>query len=268
MSYDLMVFNPQTAPKSEVDFLKWSTQQIQWKEEHSYDNIKVTSLQLQNWFMEMIKEFPAINGPHAPSNIEDIIDANEVTDYSIGKDVIYAAFKSSISHKAYSKMLELAEKHNVGFYDISNTGKIYRTDNHKNYRELKAIGEKILTIGGDTLYDTFIKPSWTQISNEVAKIDGNETCFLILENEIGDYMQCLGNKKDITIEYRFKTENSFSHVVLGTQPTQKQEITITTSTGDVTVFKNETFNPEELLNILQKFYKFNSVDKVYNYRER
>ena len=41
------------------------------------------------------------------------------TDYSIGHHVIYAAFSWSVADEAYEKMKELAQKHGVGFYDVS-----------------------------------------------------------------------------------------------------------------------------------------------------
>ncbi|REE07659.1 hypothetical protein DFQ09_1126 [Winogradskyella pacifica] len=124
MSYDLMVFNPKTAPKSEPEFLEWYDQQTEWTEDHSYDDPKVTSTELRNWFMDMIIEFPAMNGPHSPADLDDRIDDDEITDYSVGKDVIYSAFRWSLAEKAYPKMLEMAKKHKVGFYDASGDGNI------------------------------------------------------------------------------------------------------------------------------------------------
>jgi hypothetical protein len=38
MSYDLMVFRKDAAPKKRNDFLKWSKRQTEWTEGHSYDN--------------------------------------------------------------------------------------------------------------------------------------------------------------------------------------------------------------------------------------
>jgi hypothetical protein len=130
MSYDLMVFNPQNAPKSEVAFLEWYHQQTEWAEEHSYDDPKVSSTELQNWFLDMIIEFPAMNGSHVPTDIDERIDDEEITDYSVGKDVIYASFRWSLAEKAYPKMLGLAKKHKVGFYDASGDGNIMFPNKH------------------------------------------------------------------------------------------------------------------------------------------
>ncbi|ANQ51674.1 hypothetical protein MY04_4334 [Flammeovirga sp. MY04] len=124
MSYDLMVFNPKNAPKSETDFMNWYENQTEWEEEHDYDDPKVSSEELRNWFMEMINDFPALNGPYAPDDIDVRIDDDELTDYCVGKDVIYSAFRFSVAEKAYPKMIELAEKHKVGFFDASGNGNI------------------------------------------------------------------------------------------------------------------------------------------------
>ena len=40
-------------------------------------------------------------------------------DYSIGHDIIYAAFSWSVAEEAYEQMLSLAKKHDVGFFDVS-----------------------------------------------------------------------------------------------------------------------------------------------------
>ena len=115
MSYDLMVFEATAAPKARNDFMLWYKQQTQWSEGHGYDDPKVCSQPLRGWFMEMIESFPAMNGPYA----SDDIDNPKVTDYSVGKDVIYAAFAWSQTDSAYASMTALAKKHNVGFFDVS-----------------------------------------------------------------------------------------------------------------------------------------------------
>lgn len=110
-----MIFNPNSAPRKREEFMDWYDNQTKWKEDHSYDDPKVTSEEIRNWFLEMIKTFPAMNGPYA----YDDIDNPKMTDYSIGKDIIYAAFAWSEAENAYPKMLELAEKYKVGFFDVS-----------------------------------------------------------------------------------------------------------------------------------------------------
>lgn len=124
MSYDLMVFENTKAPAEKNEFMEWYDKQTEWSEDHDYQNIKVSSLSLQSWFMEMIKKFPPMDGEYAP-NLDplDEAEAEELelhsVDYSIGHDIIYAAFSWSVAEEAYEQMLSLAKKHDVGFFDVS-----------------------------------------------------------------------------------------------------------------------------------------------------
>jgi hypothetical protein len=117
MSYDLMIFEESVAPKKKEDFMLWYSEQVKWKEDHDYQDHSVTSEALRNWFMDMIKTFPPMNGPLA--SFEDDDDDEKLTDYSIGKNIIYAAFAWSVQEEAYKAMRTLAIKHKVGFFDVS-----------------------------------------------------------------------------------------------------------------------------------------------------
>jgi hypothetical protein len=139
MSYDLMVFEKTIAPKNRKDFMEWYNKQTEWKENHGYDDPAVTSIDLRNWFMEIIKIFPQMNGPFAfgDDEFENMEDESYVTDYSVGKNVIYAAFAWSLAEEAYKTVKGLAKKYNVGFFDVSsNNGEILFPD------EIKSIEEK------------------------------------------------------------------------------------------------------------------------------
>jgi hypothetical protein len=110
-----MVFEATAAPRDREEFLAWYDQQTEWSEDHGYDDPVVSSPALRAWFMEMIESFPAMNGPYAGDHEDD----SKVTDYSVGKDVIYAAFAWSQAQNAFPTVVRLAEKHEVGFFDVS-----------------------------------------------------------------------------------------------------------------------------------------------------
>jgi hypothetical protein len=124
MSYDLMVFEPAAAPRERGDFIDWYERQTEWSEGHSYDDPTVSSPKLRAWFMEMMEQFPPMNGPLSRRDLPQWSDAT-ITDYSVGKNVIYAAFAGSVGEKAYALMFELAQKHGVGFYDVSGDGEVW-----------------------------------------------------------------------------------------------------------------------------------------------
>lgn len=116
MSYDLMVFDPDAVPEDREGFMAWYEEQTQWNEDHSYDDPQVTTQRLRDWFTEMIAQYPPMNGPLASDDVDD----PKVTDYSIGKSVIYAGFAWSVAESAYEAMRSLAEKHRIGFFALSN----------------------------------------------------------------------------------------------------------------------------------------------------
>ena len=110
-----MVFDPNAAPREREEFLAWYGAQTEWAEDHSYDDPMVTSPSLANWFAEMMEVFPPLNGPFASTDYDD----PKVTDYSIGRSVIYAGFRWSQAESAFEAVDRLAAKHGVGFFDVS-----------------------------------------------------------------------------------------------------------------------------------------------------
>ena len=49
MSYDLMVFAAEAAPKDRAAFLEWYEGHAEWAEGHSYDNPDVSTPALKAW---------------------------------------------------------------------------------------------------------------------------------------------------------------------------------------------------------------------------
>ena len=122
MSFDLLVFDLNVAPLGRDEFLDWFKIRSLWGEGHSYDDPKVSSRNLQNWFHEMIKSFPTLNGPYSEKITDygsDYFENPRLADYSIGKDMIYIGFGWSVAEVAYIEAKKLANKHKVGFYNIS-----------------------------------------------------------------------------------------------------------------------------------------------------
>ena len=133
MSYDLVVFEKSIVPASKAEFLEWYEEQVEWKEDHDYDSIEVSSSKLKCWFLDMIKLFPPMNGDF---DMDDALENDQelesrFTDYSIGKNLIYAGFAWSQAETAYNTMLMLALKHDVGFFDVSGTGAIILSETIK-----------------------------------------------------------------------------------------------------------------------------------------
>ena len=116
MSYDLMIFRPESAPGTRTEFMTWYQDQIAWKEDHGYHNPSVAAPALQEWFMAITKTFPALTRPSAPD------DDAFMTDYCIGREMIYACFTWPVAEQAYEAARRLAEQYKVGFFDVSADG--------------------------------------------------------------------------------------------------------------------------------------------------
>src|SRR5271156_97515 len=117
MSYDLMVFEPEAAPRDHYGFLEWCAEQTRWNEAHSYNDPNVTSIRLRAWFLDVIRFFPPLNGVFAEEELPE--DESTTADYSIGKETIYIAFAWSKAELAYQTTLDLAANHDLGFFNIS-----------------------------------------------------------------------------------------------------------------------------------------------------
>ena len=151
-----MVFRKEAAPRTRTEFMNWYKEQTECSEKHNYQDIRITSPELKSWFLKMIQTFPAMNGPYA----SDDIDSEYITGYSIGKDSIYIDFRLSVVDAAYSTVIKLAEKHQVGFYDVSSDeNDILFPENG----ELKSIGKRDTNmISSDYAIVTYYykKPWW------------------------------------------------------------------------------------------------------------
>jgi len=65
-----------------------------------------------------------MNGPYAS---DDNINNPQLTDYSLGKVVIYTAFDWSFSEDAHKVVRNLACRHSIGFFDvIADGGEFFR----------------------------------------------------------------------------------------------------------------------------------------------
>lgn len=117
MSYDLMVFDPAFALRKRAAFMKWYEQQQSDDEDlPPSDDPKSLTPALQAWFAEMIETFPPLDGPLAK---EENMDNPKTTDYGLGRTYVYACFAWSQAEAAHKHTLSLAEKHRVGFFNVS-----------------------------------------------------------------------------------------------------------------------------------------------------
>jgi len=133
VSYDILAFDPSAV--TDPDLPEWWGQQSRWPEVHSYDRAEVTTPALRTFYADLIREFPPMNGPDAPSaeEIEQHPDLeSRLTDYSIATTLIYAAFAWSKERMARDMFLRLAQSHGVAVAMISDDGRIIRPTLHRD----------------------------------------------------------------------------------------------------------------------------------------
>lgn len=124
MSYDLMVFAADQAPRDRTAFMQWYDAQTQWREKHDYRDPQVTTPALRAWYADMIKQFLDMddcaldNADWAEVN-QDEVDEERLATYSIGHHIIYACFAWPAAEEAHQLVRELAIRHGVGFFDVS-----------------------------------------------------------------------------------------------------------------------------------------------------
>lgn len=132
MSYDLMAFEASRAPRTRRRFLKWYEEQTEWNEDHGYDDPIVSSPGLRAMYEELVKTYPNMNKTELLD--DSLMEADRdleahLTDYSIGRDVIYACFSWGQCEDAYELMSSLCRKYGLGFFDVSRpAGEIFLPD--------------------------------------------------------------------------------------------------------------------------------------------
>jgi hypothetical protein len=253
MGYDLMVFEPSEAPRERNAFLDWYRFQTQWSEDHSYDDPATTTAGLSAWLAEMRRDFPNVNmngrGAYDISNDED---NPRVTDYSISRSVIYAAFSWTEVESAYSLARALAVKHRVGFFNVSaENGEIWFPST-EHVSDTTAIPGPTLTLEGQP---DFSSPSAALIEAAVDWLNpSGGPGFLILEHSNGSYTQAGGGKESCTVEWREYQDSDFRHWVAGLPGRDTEtNITIPGNGAHFSIKANEQLSNENVKAILTTF---------------
>lgn len=119
MSYDLMVFEPEAAPMNHDSFMEWYFNLTKWND-GPYDDPARTSARLRAWVQEMQQTFPDMNTPQAEIHLQ--VDDGVLSDYTIGRQFVYAGLAWSKAVAAASEAERLAKLHRVVFFDVSSNG--------------------------------------------------------------------------------------------------------------------------------------------------
>ena len=128
MSYDLMVFDPAAVPIDREAFLAWYDSGHSGEELFDPSRSEFSTPNLRSWLEEMLKTFPALNGPYSQIDLD--FDDPHLTEYAINRTNIYVCFAWSLAESAYNAVISLAEKHRLAFFDVSGAeGRVWRPGN-------------------------------------------------------------------------------------------------------------------------------------------
>lgn len=259
MSYDLMVFEKSKAPKSYEDFLNWTSHQTEWSEERDYSSIDGTALKLTAWFIEMIKTFPALNGKYSLPDEEAFVNEDiekHLTDYSIGSEIIYAAFGWSMVDEANKTALELAKKHDIGLYNPQ-SGEVLSCD---------MILCKIRTESSDDK-----TAAWEQIEKEILTLDAPErgishrngafiTIWFEGNGTDNEFVQCLPDypKQEGFLKKLFKPS--------GNAGTSISSYTVEAGTGEK-IYTKQMDCKEKAIETIKNYYSSRKLPDITNWED-
>lgn len=251
MSYDLMVFDTAVAPRDRTQFREWYDKQVTWQEPHNYNDPDIPAPGLREWFREIINIFPPMNPPSA----DDDPDNPKLTDYCLGRSVIYAAFAWSQAEHAYKQVKELAAKHGVGFFDVNGReGDIWWP---MPSWKLQCESQGEIPMPLDLRFEELLNG-----------LDSKKNSFFVLEGRGGDYIQCGGGNAACSVEFRrYDQSGQYRHYAVGRAGGSSEAAFIQMSTNKMTVRNSEVLNATDAAELFECFLSGKEIPPQYALRE-
>ena len=111
--------------------------------------------------------------------------------------------------------------------------------------------------------------SWHQIAGELERIEAGHRSFVILVLDDQNFVQTLGNRDALVVEWRTKSEDTMSHYVLGRKGSGKTELQcIAGSNGNSeVVLAREVLDLTDALIIFRAFHELQKVPDAYHLRD-
>ncbi len=105
-----------------------------------------------------------------------------------------------------------------------------------------------------------------QVTIALDRLNGQDVTMLRLEDNNGDYVQCIGTKLRMTIEYRYFLTSGFRHYVLGKgkdkSPLKVSWAIINTQKNEVRVHNDEILDLDDARMVFLQFYKEKSIPET------
>ena len=115
MSYDLVVFEVEGAPRDLQQFVDWFFNKREAAEDRGDALTQPATGRLGAFYYDMVVRFPDMNGPSGEAKDE----GEDLAGYEFQPEHIYMDFRWSVSESAANTALRLAQKHGLGLYDLN-----------------------------------------------------------------------------------------------------------------------------------------------------
>jgi hypothetical protein len=109
------------------------------------------------------------------------------------------------------------------------------------------------------------EPDWALIGARLQALSDGD--YAILQNKLGDYVQCAGSAKAMTVECRIWSERGYHHWVAGTQGEDAEVHEVIGPSGPVAVRAYEAMNADAASRIFQSFMTTGLRDSKFRWRD-
>jgi DnaJ domain len=111
--------------------------------------------------------------------------------------------------------------------------------------------------------------SWHQIAGGLERIEAGPRSFVVLVVDDQNFVQTLGNRDALLVEWRTKSEDMMSHYVLGRKGSGRTELQcVAGSAGNSeVVLAREVLDLTDALTIFRAFYEHQKVPEAYHLRD-
>jgi hypothetical protein len=113
--------------------------------------------------------------------------------------------------------------------------------------------------------------NWKDVEAVITDIDGNTTSFVILENaDSKNYLQCVGNRAGLSVEYRQYIESTFKHFRIGKgkgeSPLLNEWFSLECKVGPIMILKAELLTKEDVIAIFQEYFQTQTIHSAFTKR--
>ena len=111
--------------------------------------------------------------------------------------------------------------------------------------------------------------SWHQIAGKLERIEAGDRSFVVLAVDEQNFVQTLGNRDALVVEWRTKSEDMMSHYVLGRKgsaKTEPQYIAGSAGNSEI-VLAREVLDLTDALVVFRAFYEHQKVPDAYHLRD-